>query len=280
MAKTDEQTRMSEPSKYPLKIIHAGFHRGATTSVAEALKILGLGPVWHTAAKGSILVKMKGINSWIYNDYDTKIRNNEDVNLDEWLQIIKCNVIMDAPVALYWDTFFDQYPNAKVILSVRDFDKWYHSVETSIFGIFWEQPYSFFTHILRLQHWLRHVYLQGLVDKLELRNKETARIKYFEKIEYVKKKVPSKQCLIYEVGSGWEPLCKFLGTNIPNQPFPRSNDPNSLKRKECEAIFIESMITLVVYGGISAAVIYGSLYGYRKYVKDSTFIKEYINKLM
>ena len=29
--------------------------------------------------------------------------------------------------------------------------------------------------------------------------------------------------LVYEVGSGWEPLCAFLGVPVPDEPFPRSN---------------------------------------------------------
>ena len=29
--------------------------------------------------------------------------------------------------------------------------------------------------------------------------------------------------LRYELGSGWEPLCRFLELPVPDAPFPRSN---------------------------------------------------------
>merc|ERR1712046_15702 len=35
--------------------------------------------------------------------------------------------------------------------------------------------------------------------------------------------VPKEKLLVYRMGEGWEPLCKFLGKPIPNQPFPHEN---------------------------------------------------------
>ena len=29
--------------------------------------------------------------------------------------------------------------------------------------------------------------------------------------------------MLFNVTEGWEPLCKFLGKEIPQQPFPRKN---------------------------------------------------------
>ena len=43
-------------------------------------------------------------------------------------------------------------------------------------------------------------------------------------ITAVRQAVPTHMCLKYKLGSGWEPLCKFLGKEIPNVPFPRLND--------------------------------------------------------
>ena len=38
------------------------------------------------------------------------------------------------------------------------------------------------------------------------------------------KSVPEDRLLVYDVREGWEPLCKFLGLPIPDEPFPRLND--------------------------------------------------------
>ena len=29
--------------------------------------------------------------------------------------------------------------------------------------------------------------------------------------------------LVYEIGSGWEPICASLGLPVPEVPFPRGN---------------------------------------------------------
>lgn len=36
--------------------------------------------------------------------------------------------------------------------------------------------------------------------------------------------VPKERLLEVELGSGWEPLCKFLGKPIPKEPFPHVNE--------------------------------------------------------
>ena len=50
---------------------------------------------------------------------------------------------------------------------------------------------------------------------------------YKERIEEVKRVVPADKLLVFEVADGWEPLCKFLGVDVPDVPFPAIN-----KRKE------------------------------------------------
>ena len=36
--------------------------------------------------------------------------------------------------------------------------------------------------------------------------------------------------LVYEIGSGWEPLCEFLDVPIPSVPYPRTNDTSEFQR--------------------------------------------------
>ena len=35
--------------------------------------------------------------------------------------------------------------------------------------------------------------------------------------------VPNERLLEYHPSEGWEPLCKFLGREVPDKPFPRVN---------------------------------------------------------
>ena len=57
-----------------------------------------------------------------------------------------------------------------------------------------------------------------------------ASINYYNNwVEDVKRTVPKDRLLIFRVQEGWEPLCKFLGKLIPNEPFPHVNDKNAIK---------------------------------------------------
>ncbi len=46
--------------------------------------------------------------------------------------------------------------------------------------------------------------------------------------EEVKRFVPPERLLVYDVKEGWEPLCRFLGVDVPDEPFPRVNSGDNL----------------------------------------------------
>jgi len=37
------------------------------------------------------------------------------------------------------------------------------------------------------------------------------------------RRIPAQRLLVFEPSQGWEPLCRFLGGKIPDEPFPRTN---------------------------------------------------------
>jgi len=39
---------------------------------------------------------------------------------------------------------------------------------------------------------------------------------------------PKDKLLVYNVRDGWEPLCKFLGVDVPDVPFPHKNKGASI----------------------------------------------------
>jgi hypothetical protein len=45
----------------------------------------------------------------------------------------------------------------------------------------------------------------------------------------IKASVPSHQLLIFSVAEGWDPLCKFLGLQVPQIPFPRVNETEAMR---------------------------------------------------
>ena len=51
--------------------------------------------------------------------------------------------------------------------------------------------------------------------------------------------VPKERLLEWSAEDGWEPLCKFLGKEVPNEPFPRINDAAGF------AVRVEQWFTVV-----------------------------------
>ena len=35
--------------------------------------------------------------------------------------------------------------------------------------------------------------------------------------------IPAERLLVYTVGDGWGPLCKFLSVPVPSEPYPSEN---------------------------------------------------------
>ena len=43
--------------------------------------------------------------------------------------------------------------------------------------------------------------------------------------------VPAERLLVWEVGEGWEPLCEFLGVDVPDGPLPHANDRETFSER-------------------------------------------------
>lgn len=124
----------------------------------------------------------------------------------------------------------EAFPDAKVLLSVRDPERWYESALTSIYSL---------SKTLRDLNEATPVtgYRCGKPKSPIWDNTFSGR---FEDREYaigvfnrhneeVKRHVPANKLLVYEVKDGWGPLCEFLGVEVPvGKPFPRLKDTDAL----------------------------------------------------
>ena len=71
-------------------------------------------------------------------------------------------------------------------------------------------------------------------SKEEMRR--NARRTYREHYELVRRVTPKERLLEYRLGSGWGPLCEFLGKPVPEVPFPKTNETDVLLRQVAELI--------------------------------------------
>jgi hypothetical protein len=61
--------------------------------------------------------------------------------------------------------------------------------------------------------------------------RELAKQRYKEHYEHVRRFVPKERLLEFKNEDGWEPLCKFLGHDVPADEYPRVNDSESHVRQ-------------------------------------------------
>jgi hypothetical protein len=127
--------------------------------------------------------------------------------------------MVDYPGAAYWKEIADHYPNAKVLHTVRDPDQWWESTQATIFA-----PQSPATQITDPND-IRAKFFNSFMGPMRAHLADRAWMTdYFRRhTEAVKAAIAPERLLVYEVGEGWERLCRFLGVPVPDAPYPSEN---------------------------------------------------------
>lgn len=132
------------------------------------------------------------------------------------------------PTALFAGTLMEQYPDAKVILVERDFDKWYSSVKETVYWGFCLEPEGVDEELL--EFFKSEAYLDGIFnDKESFLDKERVRSIYEKHNKWIKENVPANRLLLMKMGEGWDRLCAFLGKQVPDVPFPHVNSAKEFR---------------------------------------------------
>ena len=222
-----------------MKIIGAGYGRTGTKSLQIALEKLGFGKCYHME---ELLRNPEGVNHW------KDAMEGKEVMWDELF--IGYESIVDFPGSMYYKELSEYYPDSKVILSLRDPERWYKSAYETIFGF---DPGISFKMKMRLQSifnkkarnlikvfQLNDKSIWGKYFEGKFKDKDYAIQKFRQHIEEVKKEIPSERLLVHEAKEGWEPLCKFLNKEIPNKPYPRRNKGEDFAQW-AKSIVVESL---------------------------------------
>src|SRR6516162_2082937 len=108
-----------------MKVIGAGLPRTATLTQKVALEMLGFGPCYHMV---DVLADLDQAKLW------QRALDGEA----PWDQIFDgFNSTVDWPGGYFYRELIDVYPDAKVLLSVRDGDSWSCSMRDTIWGLFY-----------------------------------------------------------------------------------------------------------------------------------------------
>lgn len=186
-----------------MKVVGTGFGRTGTDSMRNALNILGVGPTHHMFELG------------------------EDAPLREpWLDLVEgakpdwdmlfagYYACVDWPSAFYWRSLVVDYPDAKVLLTMRSAESWWKSFEATILKQIQSgnQPNGFGKRLVAEK------VFDGRPD-----DRDHAIAIYNRNVEEVIATVDPERLLIHNLGDGWEPLCRWLDLPVPEIDYPSGN---------------------------------------------------------
>lgn len=193
-----------------LEIIGAGFGRTGTLSLKGALEKLGFGPCYHMV---EVFQNPSHIPYW------GAAARGEAIDWQALLTGYRSGV--DWPICSYYKELADLFPEAKVILSVREPHGWFKSLHNTIFsaentGNLWREDTP-----EDMKSMMHKVMIETFDGKNDV--EEHAVQVFNEHIAQVKADIEPERLLVYEVGSGWAPLCDFLQVPVPAEPYPSVN---------------------------------------------------------
>lgn len=241
-------------SSASLEVIGAGYGRTGTSSLREALNLLGY-KTYHMQH----VMKQGHVQDW------TAVLNGKQALsevVDTLLVQAGYTATVDFPSMAYWQELADLYPHAKIILTERSSpEEWWQSASQTIlvpnpvsrflFALspFWRS----FGELLQLLWYKtfdldrpRHMTREDrdLALQAYLQNSAAAR---------AMNESSSRVVLVYQVSQGWEPLCQFLGKPIPDVPFPNLNSRTEFQ-KHMMTQFLDFAIPVAVVASAVAGM--------------------------
>lgn len=198
-----------------LQVIGAGYGRTGTMSLKLALEQLGFAKCYHMI---EVIEHPDHVAQW------RAANRGERIDWDALFEGYRASV--DWPSCNFWQAQMEHYPDAKVILSVRDPERWYESVMNTIYpsSLAWreaggEQPQMVFELI-----W--DGIFAGRMD-----DKDLVISKFLEHNQRVRDSVPTQRLLEFEASQGWAPLCEFLDCPVPATDYPQTNSTEEFRER-------------------------------------------------
>ncbi|KAL1854258.1 hypothetical protein Plec18167_000177 [Paecilomyces lecythidis] len=163
------------------------------------------------------MVNPEHATQWI-NAFEAKFDQGKLWGQEEWGRILgDYSAVTDIPPAAFPEELIKAYPSAKVILTIRDEDTWFNSVNNTI----WKGWKMDQTPPGPLRSMLEALHKYLWRDDFETYGRE-----YFRRQNDLVRKLMADRpgdFLEYNINQGWGPLCQFLGKEVPQEEFPRKD---------------------------------------------------------
>lgn len=214
----------------PMEVLSLGYSRTGTMSMQNAFRILGYPNPYHFS---SMYGNVQDCDMWV-DALRAKYEGVGSFGRAEFDQLLgHVGAVTDAPCILFAAELLDAYPDAKVVLVERDIDAWYKSFETLVtaamnpfLNLFCYTDPAWMGRIQKVgMMWMKYQVGATTSNEAKANAKDMYRAYYAD----IRRITPKEKLLEYKLGSGWEPLCAFLGKDVPDVPFPHSNESTALK---------------------------------------------------
>ncbi|WP_071527440.1 sulfotransferase family protein [Nodosilinea nodulosa] len=190
-----------------LKVVGAGLGRTGTKSLKLALERLLGKPCYHMS---EVFSHPEHIPLW------SAASRGENI---DWSAVFDGYIAaVDWPSSSFWPELSTIYPDSLVILSYRDADSWWQSASSTIFPRIRESE----------GEW------RSMVDELfahrfttDTANRSACIEAFNHHNERVRNSNLGHRLLEWKAGDGWEPLCRALDLDIPDEAFPHVNSTES-----------------------------------------------------
>lgn len=215
-----------------LHVIGAGFGRTGTSSLKIALERLGFGPCDHMAE-----VFKHSERAALWEEAFATTRRGEAF---EWERLFAgYAATADWPAAFFWRELAADYPDAKVVLSIRDPEAWYESMRRTVYALRHDSELarrlaqavgapSFADWMPRLTD---QIIWEGTFDGRFEDRAHALRV-FADHAAAVAAAIPPERLLVFEARDGWEPLCRFLGVPVPaGEAYPRLNEASAVEAR-------------------------------------------------
>jgi len=188
-----------------MKVLGTGLGRTGTTSLAQALRVLG----YRTL-------------HWAPDYMREVLEHGAEPDLRRYA---RWDAVTDIPAALYYREVLAEFPGCRFILTVRDEREWLESIRS-----FYANP-ARFDRLTQFDEshkaWLRHISQE--LRKFAYGSEKLLPSIYLKRFREhnadVQRIIPADRLLVMDLtrGDGWEKLCPFLGRPVPAVEFPRLN---------------------------------------------------------
>ncbi len=196
-----------------LELIGAGLGRTGTLSLKVALERIGYGPCYHMI---EVLTAPERGRHWL---------EQTQGGCHDWDAIFQgFRATVDWPAAAFWRELVERAPDAKVLLSLRDADRWYDSVMNTIYKAMTQEPPERAPETLHDFHAMVYALIFERTFEGRLKDRDHAKRIFEEHNQAVIDAIPASRLLVYQPGDGWEPICRFLEVPVPDEDFPHLND--------------------------------------------------------